>query len=57
MTLNIVLVGVGGMLGSILRFLAQGYVLWATYDARGKIEKFHVGGSRMRDMPFDRLKK
>lgn len=35
-------------------FKAQGYVLWATHDARGKIEKLHLGGSRMRDMPFTR---
>ncbi len=38
-------------------FSAQGYVLWATHDARGKIDKLHVGGSRMRDIPFERVKK
>jgi hypothetical protein len=38
-------------------FLAQDYVLWATRDARGKIDKLHFGGSRMRDMPFKRIQK
>ena len=38
-------------------FLAQGYVLWATQDRRGKIDKLHFGASRMRDMPFERVKK
>lgn len=38
-------------------FVAQGFVLWVTRDASGKIDKLHVGGSRMRDMPFERVKK
>lgn len=37
-------------------FLTQGYVVWATRDAKGKIDKLHVGGSRMRDMYFERVK-
>lgn len=35
-------------------FSAQGYVIWATRDARGNIGKLHIGGGRMRDMPFSR---
>ena len=35
-------------------FSGQGYVIWFTRDASGKIDKMHVGGSRMRDMPFVR---
>ena len=35
---------------------AQGYTLWVTRDASGKVDKLHVGASRMRDMPFVRLK-
>jgi len=38
-------------------FSLPGYILWVTRDASGKINKLHVGGSRMRDMPFERLKK
>ena len=38
-------------------FGAQGFVVWVTRDASGKIERLHVGASRMRDMPFDRVKK
>ena len=34
----------------------QGYTLWATRDASGKIDKLHVGASRMRDMPFVRVR-
>ena len=37
-------------------FNGQGYVIWFTRDASGKIDKMHVGGSRMRDMPFVRVK-
>lgn len=37
-------------------FSAQEYVIWATHDARGKINKLHIGGSRMRDMPFVRAR-
>ena len=35
---------------------AQGYTLWATRDGSGKVDKLHVGASRMRDMPFVRVK-
>ncbi len=35
-------------------FSAQGYVIWATRDERGRIGKLHIGGGRMRDMPFSR---
>jgi len=38
-------------------FAAQGYVVWVTRDAKGNIDKLHVGGSRMRDMLFVRVKK
>ncbi len=39
-------------------FGAQGgYVIWFTRDAAGKIDKMHVGTGRMRDMPFERVKK
>lgn len=37
-------------------FGVQGYVVWATRNASGKIESLHVGGSRMRNMLFRRLK-
>ncbi len=32
----------------------SGIVTWFTRDAKGRIEKLHVGTSRMRDMPFER---
>lgn len=35
---------------------AQSYTLWATRDASGKVDKLHVGASRMRDMPFVRVR-
>ncbi len=38
-------------------FAAQGYVVWVTRDLSGKIDRLHVGGSRMRDMYFERVKK
>lgn len=38
-------------------FGTQGYVVWVTRDSSGKIDKLHVGGSRMRDMFFERGKK
>lgn len=38
-------------------FASQGYVVWFTRDSSGKIDKMHVGGSRMRDMLFERVKK
>ncbi len=34
---------------------AQGFVVWVTRDASGRIDKLHVGGSRMRDMYFSRV--
>lgn len=37
-------------------FSAQGYVVWVTRDAKGNIKDLHVGGSRMRDMLFARVK-
>ena len=38
-------------------FLAQGYILWASRDSSGKIERMHVGTGRMRDMLIERGKK
>ncbi len=35
-------------------FSAGPYVIWFTRDASGKVAGLHVGGSRMRDMPFER---
>ena len=37
-------------------FSAQGYILWFTRDKNGKVNGLHVGASRMRDMPFVRVK-
>jgi hypothetical protein len=37
-------------------FAVQGYVIWFTRDKNGKINTLHVGASRMRDMPFVRVK-
>ena len=38
-------------------FGAQGgFVVWATRDSSGKVDKLHVTASRMRDMPFTRVK-
>src|SRR6266550_3733588 len=37
-------------------FDLQGYVLWFTRDKNGKVTGLHVGASRMRDMPFVRVK-
>jgi len=37
-------------------FGTQGYVLWFTRDKDGKVTGLHVGTSRMRDMPFVRVK-
>ena len=33
-----------------------GYVVWFTRDTNGKVDSMHVGASRMRDMPFVRVK-
>lgn len=38
-------------------FATQGFVVWVTRDEKGNIAKLHVGGSRMRDMMFERVKK
>lgn len=38
------------------QFSGGGYNVWATRDASGRIDKLHVTGSRMRDMPFVRVK-
>lgn len=38
-------------------FSTQGYVVWLTRDAKGKIKDLHVGTGRMRDMRFERLRK
>ncbi|HEU4769917.1 MAG TPA: serine hydrolase domain-containing protein [Pyrinomonadaceae bacterium] len=37
-------------------FFAQGNVVWFTRDKDGKVDGMHVGASRMRDMPFVRMK-
>ena len=37
-------------------FSVQGYVVWFTRDNNGKVTGLHVGASRMRDMPFVRVK-
>ena len=34
----------------------QGYVIWFTRDSSGKVDRMHVGTTRMRDMPFVRLR-
>jgi CubicO group peptidase (beta-lactamase class C family) len=38
-------------------FGAPGQVIWFTRDSSGKIDKLHVGASRMRDMHFVRVAK
>jgi CubicO group peptidase (beta-lactamase class C family) len=37
-------------------FSVQGSVMWFTRDKNGKVNGMHVGASRMRDMPFVRVK-
>ena len=37
-------------------FAVPGYVVWFTRDKNGKVNNMHVGASRMRDMPFVRVK-
>ena len=37
-------------------FDVQGYVVWFTRDKNGSVNSLHVGASRMRDMPFVRVK-
>ena len=36
-------------------FSTQGFTIWFIRDASGRIASLHVGGSRMRDMPFTRV--
>ncbi len=38
-------------------FTTQGFVVWVTRDAKGNIDKLHVGGSRLRDIYFSRVSK
>ena len=38
-------------------FTAQGYIFSFTRDKSGKVAELHVGGSRMRDMLFERVTK
>jgi CubicO group peptidase (beta-lactamase class C family) len=35
--------------------LGSDVVIWFTRDSTGRVTKLHVGASRMRDMPFDRV--
>jgi CubicO group peptidase (beta-lactamase class C family) len=37
-------------------FAVQGYFVWFTRDQNGKVNGMHVGASRIRDMPFVRVK-
>ena len=37
-------------------FSVQGYIVWFTRDKNGNISGMHVGASRLRDMPFVRVK-
>ena len=37
-------------------FTAQGFVVWFTRDKQGRVNGLHVGASRLRDMPFVRVK-
>src|SRR5687768_10681897 len=37
-------------------FVVQGFIVWFTRDKNGKVNGLHVGASRMRDMPFVRVK-
>ena len=37
-------------------FFVQGTIVWFTRDKNGKIDGLHVGASRLRDMPFTRVK-
>ena len=38
-------------------FATEGFIVWVTRDSSGKIIKLHAGGPRLRDMPFERVKK
>jgi CubicO group peptidase (beta-lactamase class C family) len=37
-------------------FISDGGVIWVSRDASGKVDKLHVTASRLRDMPFTRVK-
>lgn len=37
-------------------FTTQAFVVWFTRDANGKIDTLHVGGSRLRDIFFERVR-
>ena len=37
-------------------FDVEGYIVWFTRDKNGQVSGMHVGASRMRDMPFVRVK-
>lgn len=37
-------------------FSARGYIVWFTRDKTGRVNGLHIGASRMRDMPFVRVK-
>jgi CubicO group peptidase (beta-lactamase class C family) len=37
-------------------FAVPGYVVWFTRDKGDAVDRMHMGGSRMRDMPFVRVK-
>jgi hypothetical protein len=37
-------------------FTVEGFVVWFTRDKNGNVSSLHVGTSRMRDMPFVRVK-
>ncbi|MGD9590162.1 MAG: serine hydrolase domain-containing protein [Pyrinomonadaceae bacterium] len=38
-------------------FSSANFVVWFTRDRSGKIDKMHIGTGRLRDMPFERLKR
>ena len=38
-------------------FSAGERVIWFTRNTKGKIERMHIGASRIRDMPFERVRK
>lgn len=37
-------------------FAVQGFIVWFTRDKNGEVNSLHVGASRMRDMPFLRVR-
>ena len=37
-------------------FNVQGYIVWFIRDKNGNVNGMHVGSSRMRDLPFERVK-